>query len=214
MSDVAAALRSLRRMPVLVGGAIATLAVAVGLNIAVFGLIHRALLSAPDHVVEPERVFTLGFSSNDDPAAESMSSTSYVAFRAIKDNVRELAGAAAFQRATSTLTLEGDQKNVNTMLVSGSYFTLLGVRPTLGRMPGPLDDDAGSMPPLAVVSHAFWRSALRQDKAVIGRRLRIGSIEYEVAGVTPEGFSGHSTAGVDVFIPFAVAMSSRPWRMM
>ncbi|MBP6702195.1 MAG: ABC transporter permease [Vicinamibacteria bacterium] len=211
LSDAVAAVRSMRRMPFIVGGAVATVALAVGLNVAVFGLIHRALLAAPAHVVDPANVVTLGFGApgEADPRA-TMSSTSYVAFRAIRESVTAIKSAAAFQRSAATILIDGDQRNANAMLVSGEYFALLGARALLGRALGPGDDDAGAPAPAVVLTHAFWRTSLREDRGVIGRRMKIAGIEYTVAGVMPRGFSGHATTKVDVFVPFAAAMRNSP----
>lgn len=209
-SDAAAAWRSMARMPFIVGGAVATVAIAVGLNLAVFGLIHRALLAAPARVLDPARVVTLGFGAPGDESRATMSSASWVAFRTIRENVTAIKSAAAFQRSAATILIEGDQRNANAMLVSGDYFDLLGAGPLLGRVLGPGDDEPGAAAPAAVLTHAFWRSALQEDSEVIGRRLKIGGIEYTVAGVMPKGFSGHSTAAIDVFVPFAAAMRDTP----
>jgi predicted permease len=199
-------------MPFIVGGAIATVALAVGLNVAVFGLIHRALLAAPARVQDPGRVVTLGFGAPDEenPRA-TMSSTSYVGFRAIEEGVTAIKYAAAFQRTAATILIDGDQRNANAMLVSGNYFDLLGARAVLGRVLGPGDDESGAAAaPAAVVTHSFWRTVLQEDSEIIGRRMKIAGIEYRVAGVMPRGFSGHSTSAVDVFVPFAAAMRDTP----
>ncbi len=209
-ADLIAAARSLRRMPLLVGGAILTLALSVGLNVAVFGLIDRALFAAPPHVAEPERLFTLAFAAPGDEASPAtMRSTSYVAFNAIREAGPAIAEAAAFQRLSATLMLGGDQRSVSAMLVSGDYFSTLGARPLLGRNLDPGDDNAAAVPAV-VLSHAFWRASLQEDAGVIGRRLAINGIEYAVKGVMPEGFTGHSTARVDAWLPFAVALRGTP----
>lgn len=208
--DVVAAARSLLRMPLLTGGAALTLALAVGLNLAIFSLVDRALFSAPPQVADPARVFALGFAPpGDDHAAPGMRSTSWVAFDAIRRSVPSIKAAAAFQRTSAALMIEGDQRNVDAILVSGGYFNLLGVRPLLGRTLNPGDDQAAATPAV-ILSHAFWREAFQEDAGVLGRRLVINGIEYAVAGVMVEGFSGHSTARVDVWIPFAAAMRGTP----
>src|SRR6476661_1396089 len=121
-SDLFRAVRSLRRMPLLTSGAILTLAIGVGLNVAVFGLIDRALFAPPPQVAEPGRLFTLSFAPAgvDQPAA--MTSTSYVVFNDIRGEVKAFSGAAVFQRISETLMIEGEQRKVNAMLVSGGYF--------------------------------------------------------------------------------------------
>ena len=209
-ADVITAARSLRRMPLLVGGAVLTLALAVGLNVAVLGLIDRALFAAPPNVAEPGRLFALGFAAPDDEERPAtMRSTSYVAFNAIREAGPAIAGAAAFQRASATLMLGSDQRSLSAMLVSGGYFTLLGARPLLGRNLDPGDDAAAAVP-VVILSHAFWRATLQEDRGVLGRRLVINGVEYAVKGVMPEGFTGHTTARVDAWLPFAVAMRGTP----
>lgn len=207
--DFRTARRALTQFPLLTGGAIATLALAVGLNAAMFGLIDRALLSAPPHVRNPGSVVTLAFGVGGEGDA-TMSSTSYPAFRAIQKEVTAAAGAAAFQRRGLTVMIEGDQRNVQAMLVSGTYFELLGAPAFLGRRLGQSDDDPGVTAPAAVLSHSFWRTSLGGRDNIIGERLDIGGLEYTITGVMPEGFSGHTNADVDVFVPFAAVMRLTP----
>ena len=207
--SVITALRSLRTTPGPVVAAVLTLALAAGVNLAMFGLIDRALLSAPAGVADADRLFTLGFQPPGDPAsAGRMTTTSYVMFTEIRDGVPSLA-AAAFQRLATTVMIDGDQRRVNAMLVSGEYFDVLRSASARGRTIQPRDNEPGA-PPMVVVSHAFWRSALQSDSSAIGRRLRSRALEYEIAGVMPAGFTGHSTLDVDLWIPFAAALSTQP----
>ncbi|HJU42362.1 MAG TPA: ABC transporter permease [Vicinamibacterales bacterium] len=203
------ALRSLRTTPGPVLAAILTLALAAGVNLAMFGLIDRALLSAPAGVGDADRLFTLGFQPPGDPAsAGRMTTTSYGMFTDIRDGVPSLL-AAAFQRMATTVMLDGEQRRVNAMLVSGEYFDVLRTAAARGRTIMSRDNEPGA-PPVAVVSHTFWRSALHSDANAVGRRLRSRALEYEIAGVMPAGFTGHSTLDVDLWIPFAAALSSQP----
>ena len=96
--------------PVPALAAVVTLAVAVGVNLAMFGLIGRALLAPPAQVADPARVFTLGFHLSDDPADTSaMTTTSFVTFAAVRDQVPALA-SAAFQRGAVTTVIDGEQR--------------------------------------------------------------------------------------------------------
>jgi predicted permease len=210
-SELLTACRSLLATPVPVAAAVVTLAVAVGVNLAMFGLVGRALLNPPAHVSEPERVFTVGFNRSDDaPGATAMTTTSFVTFASIRDRVPALSGAAAFQRDARSAVIDGEQRQVNAMLVTGAYFELLGARPLVGRGILPAQDDAGAAEPVAVLSYSFWRSAFGGDRGVVGRRLSVGGLDYAVAGVMPEGFSGHSATDVDLWVPFAAAMRNSP----
>ncbi len=205
------ALRVLGRSPGTAAAAIVTLAVAVGLNLAMFGLIDRALLSPPAHVADASRVFTLAFEHEaDNGAIARMTTTSYVTFETIREQVPAIADAAAWQRITTSAVVNGAQIGAEAMLVSGSYFRLLGVRPHLGRGVLPDDDAPPAGSPVAVLSYAFWMGAFGGDPAVLGGRVTVRGVDLTISGVMPAGFSGHSAVGVDVWVPFHAAMREMP----
>ena len=209
-ADTVTAVRALASSPWTVATAVLTLAIAVGLNLAMFGLIDRALLSPPPHVDDAASVYTLAF----EPATENtrgilMTTTSYVTFNAIREHVNAVSDVAAHQRTVTSVVTNGEQVQADAMLVSGSYFPLLGARAQLGRAIEVADDKTLTDAP-AVLSHTFWANAFGSDPAVIGRRIGVRGVEYVVAGVMPAGFNGHSAARVDVWVPFHAAMQNNP----
>ena len=209
--DVRSAFRGLGRARGTAAAAVLTLAVAVGLNLAMFGLVDRALLSPPAHVADAGRVFTLAFEHElESGRIARMTTTSYVAFKAIREALPAAADAAAWQRITTSAVVDGAQIGAEAMLVSGSYFGMLGARPLLGRPVLPEDDASPSGSPVAVLSYAFWMGAFGGDRAVLGRRVTIRGIALTVAGVMPAGFSGHSSTHVDVWVPLHAAMRATP----
>lgn len=206
-ADLWSATRSLAATPIPVLAAIVTLAVAVGVNLAMFGLIDRALLSPAEHVASPERLFTIGIvPPGAKPESPPMTSTSYVAFRSIRDRVPAVTGAAAFTRNATSAVINGEQREVQSMTTSEEYFDVLGASPLLGRGIHEGDDSASA----AVLSYSFWRASLLGDRDVIGRRLGLGGLEYAIAGVMPQGFSGHSAIETDIWVTFAGAMRNNP----
>jgi putative ABC transport system permease protein len=206
-SELVTAYRALVATPIPVLAAVLTLAVAVGVNLAMLGLIDRALLAPPAHVSQPSDVFTLGFHISDDAAdARTMTTTSWVTYAAIRDQVPALT-SAAFQRGAVTMVIDGDQRQANAMIVSEGYFDVLGARPTMG--PGMVQGSDSAADPVVVLSDHFWRSVLAGDRAVVGRRIKIRDLEYRIAGVMPAGFTGHSATDVDLWIPFAAAMQGQ-----
>ena len=208
-SDLIDAVRSLLATPVTTFATVLLLAVATGANLAVFGLIDRAILTPARHVVRPDRLFTLAFGVPGDAArGAGMTSTSYVAFDTIREHAPAMARVAAWRRTSTTVVVSGEQMRADAMLVSGSYFAVLGAVPRLGRVIEPADDEVSSA--TAVISHAFWRSAFGGDPGVLGRQVTVNRIEYVVSGVMPPGFSGHSATRVDVWVPFAAAMRDVP----
>jgi predicted permease len=209
--DVVTAIRALVATPVTTAATVLLLAVAVGLNLAMLGLIDRAILSPARLVPDPAGIFTLAF---DVPTARGapgrMTTTSFVAFETVRDQVPACSGVAAWRRASTSAIIMGEQVRTEAMLVTESYFAVLGVTPRLGRGLTPDSARGSTDVPSAVLSHTFWRSAFAGDPSVPGRRFTLRGVEYAVSGVMPPGFSGHSAARVDVWLPFATAMRDVP----
>src|SRR5215813_1520802 len=131
--DVVSAVRALMAQPVPPGAAILTLALAIGMNAGMVGLIDRALLSPPAHVLDPDRLVTLAFEQGEGDQRARMMNTSYVTFASIRDNVKAFDGTAVWQQSAMTLNVDGEQMRADGMLVSGTYFDLLGANARLGR---------------------------------------------------------------------------------
>jgi len=207
--EVVSAIRALRSTPGPVAAAILTLALAIGINAGMVGLVDRALLSPPEQIDGPDRVVNLAFERGQGDERVRMATTSYVTYAAIRDGVPGFSGAAAWQRDATTANIDGEQLRADVMLVSGNYFDLLGGKARLGR-PVQRDDDRAAAPPVVVLSHAFRKSAFGGDPDVLGRRVNVSGLDYTVSGVMRPRFSGHSAASVDLWIPFAAAMRQSP----
>jgi putative ABC transport system permease protein len=199
------ALRSLTSTPGPAVAAVLTLALAIGMNAGMVGLVDRALLGPPRQVRDPSRVVSLAIERGE----VRMSSTSYVTYKEARDNVTSFAAVAAWQPTSTTITVNGEQIRADAMLVSGNYFDLLGVAARMGRQLQSADDVAAA-DPVIVLGHAFWRAAFGADPGVLGRRVSVGGLDYVVSGIMPPGFSGHSSANVDLWMPFAAAMRKSP----
>ena len=199
--------RGLRSSPWLFITALITLAASAGMNVAMVGLVDRALLSPPGHLTDPARLVAVGFDHQaPDGTPQRMLTTSYPKYRQLAVGVPALERVAAWQSAPASVTIDGDQVRADAMLVSSGYFQVLGTAPVLG--PGMLDGE--DVRPIAVISHAFWTKQFGADARVLGRRVRVRGMDFEVAGVMPRGFGGHASASVDLWLPLAVAMSGTP----
>lgn len=207
--SISQSLRGLKSAPALVTAAVLTLGLAIGINVAMVGLVHRALLGAPPHVLDPDRIVTLAFERGEGNERARMTTTTWVTFASIRDHVTALSGVAAWERTSSSIVVDNEQVRANAMIVSGGYFEVLGAGARLGRTIQPADDRAAAEP-VAVLSHAFWRSTFGGDPGILGRRLTFNGQPYVVSGVMPPGFSGHSSADVDLWVPFAAAMRGTP----
>ncbi len=203
------AFRSLTSSLGLALAALFTLALSIGMNAGMIGLVDRAFLSPPSQVADPGRVVNLGFERGEGQQRARMMSTSYVTYRSLRDSVPGFAAVAAWQATSTSILVDGEQVHADGMIVSGNYFDLLGATARIGRPIQP-PDDRGAAEPAIVLGHAFWRSAFGADPNVLGRRVTAGGLDYVIAGVMPPGFSGHSASNVDVWVPFAAAMRKTP----
>ena len=206
-SDLIDALRELRIDTLTVTVAVTTLAAAIGMNVAMFGLVDRALVSPPKHISRPDRLFSFSFHAPGEPEGEAgMTTTSYVTYRQLRDHVASFPAVAAWQPGPRSVVVDGEQTRADTLLISGNYFEVLGASPRTGKGITAANETNGIA--VAVISDAFWHTAFRSDPEILSRRLVADGIEYAVGGVAPLGFSGHSAASVDVWLPLSTALRS------
>ena len=164
MSDIVSAFRSLRAAPAIPVAAVLTTSLAVAINLAMASLIDRALLSPPAYVVDPQQVFTVGFEVASPSGEKSVVATaSYLTFEAVEDRAPSVI-AAAWTYATGTSIDVGDSRiPARAVGVTGGYFNMLGAHAAFGRTLLPEDDRPPVGAPVAVLSHALWRSAFGAD---------------------------------------------------
>jgi putative ABC transport system permease protein len=180
------------------------------MNLAMAGLIDRALLSPPEFVVNPQQVFTVGFAVSSPSGEKDVSSTaSYLTFEAVRDRVTSVT-AAAWHHSGTSIGVGDSRVPVRAMGVTGAYFNMLGARAALGRTLLAGDDRAPVGAPVAVLSHSLWRGAFGADPHAVGQQLRYGGLSLEIVGVMPPGFSGHTAERVDLWLPLSTAMHDLP----
>ncbi len=203
--DLRYALRTFARSPALVAAAVVCLALGIGANATIFGVVDTLLFRAPPRIEDPGRVVRLYVRRNLPPfGAATSSTTGYPLYTSIRD-AQAFTGLAAFSHAQRVSLGRGaDAKRVDLVLVSASFFPLLGVRPALGRF-FTADEDRPGGPAIVVLSFGLWRSAFGGDSAVIGRQLQMGRGSYTVIGVAPDRFTGVELQNVDAWVPIAAA---------
>ena len=202
--DLRYALRTFARSPGLVAAAVVCLALGIGANATIFGVVDTLLFRAPPHIEDPGHVVRLYVRRNLPPFGTATSSiTGYPLYTSIRDGARAFDGLAAFtysQRAS--LGRGADARQVDLVLASATFFPLLGVRPALGRF-FTADEDRPGGPALVVLSYGFWRSAFGGDSAIVGKQLQLGRGSYTVVGVAPDRFTGVNLQNVDLWAPIA-----------
>jgi predicted permease len=214
-ADVRFAARLMRRSPGFTLVAVSTLAIAIGANTAIYGLIDAALLDTLP-VSRPESLRTLEWSSprfgawyngeshGGEGGVEVRTSFSYPAYTEIRDRARSLEDVVAFAGFNEVnYSVNGRAQLGSGLLVSGNFFSGLGVGMAAGRGLVQTDDRADA-PPAVVLSHGFWQRAFAGDPAVIGRTLGVNGAPATIVGIAAEGFCGVRPGRcMDVIAPIA-----------
>jgi predicted permease len=193
--------RGLRRSPGVSAAVVLTLALGIGVNATMFGVVDRLLLSPPPHVEDADQVRRL-LVRGQLRSSGTISTQSYLSYADYSDwtEARTLASVATYATEELTLGRGAEARRVSATLATGSFFSLLGTRPELGRFFGEADDQPGA-PGLVVLSHSFWQRMFGGTDAALGRTLDIGQGSYTVVGVAPPGFTGVDLQPVDVWLP-------------
>ncbi len=207
VKDLRFALRRLRKTPGFTLIAVVSLALGIGANTAIFSLVQAVLLRATP-VVQPDRVVEVYLHNADFP---------YSPF-SIPD-LRDLQRATApifTSSFGSQLTLVprdlGDHvESLAGELVTGDYFTTLGIKPALGRLLNREDDVAPGAHPFVVLSWDYWASAFNRDPNVIGQPIRINGRNFSVVGDAPRDYTGNLRAiAPALYIPIMMINQLQP----
>jgi len=185
LQDFRYGLRSLARSPGFTAIAVITLGIGIGINTSVFSLVNALLFRPLPQVQEPSTLAVL-FSAD----GGRMGVTSYMDYLDFRERTRTLDGFAAYKALSMDLSTEERTERIEGMIVTAEYFSVLGVRPVLGRFFTPEDDDEVDAETVAVLGHDFWQTAFAGDRGVVGRTVRLNGRSFNVIGVAPEGFRG------------------------
>jgi predicted permease len=193
--DLGLAARGLRRAPVFAAVAALTLALGVGANAAMFGIVDQLLLRPTPGVADPGRVVRV-YGRNGWTAP----TRSYPDYLDLRERARTFAAVAAYQPADVTARAPV-RAELRAERVTATYLPLLGVRPRLGR--GFTADEArGPGARVAVVSDRLWRRLFAADPAALGGVVVVGRDAYRVVGVAPPAFRGADAAApADLWVP-------------
>jgi predicted permease len=219
--DLSYGWRVLLKTPLFTAVAILSLAIGIGANTAIFSLVDTVLLRMLP-VRSPEQLVILKWSASEPPGALyfyansnrkdgqgrfQMNVFSWDVFAEVRGHSQTLSDTFGFSHlGRINVTANGEPRVAGGLLVSGNYFSGLGVSALLGR-PIVADDDTVDGVPAAVVSYRFWERAFGLDRAVIGRTIYINRQPSVVVGVMPREFFGVSAGGfvatpeVDVTLP-------------
>ena len=197
LNDLRFALRWLRRSPGFAFVAVASLALGIGFNSALFTFVD-AVLFRPLPVRGLDRLVDLYTNSSD---GDRYATSSYPDYLDLKAGSTVLEDILGYSPAFAMLAQQDRSRLVLGEVVTGNYFKLLGLPAALGRTLLPEDDRPGA-PPVVMVSHAFWTREMGANPSAVGRSLRLRGDDYTVIGVVPAAFKGLTPVlAADLWVP-------------
>lgn len=215
LQDLRYALRQIRKAPVFTVVAVATLALGIGANTAIFTLLDQALLrSLPvSHPEQLVRLRSVGLQAGNVNffGGDENDYFSYPAYRELRDKNEVFSGVLADDEAQVGVRWNNQPELAASELVSGNYFDLLGIRPALGRLILPADDVSPNGNPVVVLSFNYWKTRFNSDPTVIGRPLMVNGHPFSIVGVAQPGFrSVIAGYGPKLFFPLTTTPLVNP----
>ena len=220
MSNLRLAVRTLFRTPFVTAVAILSLALGIGANSAIFSLFNQMLLR-PLPVHAPGELVNLA-APGPKPGSQSCGQAggcdevfSYPMLLDLEKGQTVFTGVAAHNAFGASVSYRGQTLSGEGLLVSGSYFPVLGLQPAIGRLFGHYDDDRRGGDAVAVLSHEYWRTRFDANPSVLNETLTVNGHPMTIVGVAPRGFDG-TTLGIkpQVYVPISMRELMFPgWKL-
>ena len=209
--DLRFSARSYLRTPAFSVTAVLSFALGIGATTAIYSLVDQVIFhSLP--VREPQRLVLIDWKG--DPVGGGFGTwnlMSYPLCRELQTQDRFFEGVLCRAATTVNVTTAGEPRPVAAEIVSGAYFSVLGVGPSLGRVLGTGDDETPGASPVVVLNHDYWQEHFAGDPAVIGRRLLVNQHSLTVVGVAAPGFRGIDVGEVpELWIPASMSAVAIP----
>jgi predicted permease len=211
MFNLRLAFRTLAKTPFVTVVAALSLALGIGANTAIYS-IFDLMIRQPLPAAEPGRLVNLG-APGPKPGSQSCSQAgsceivfSYAMLRDLQQKDLPLT-LAAHRGIGANIAYATQSLSASGMMVSGSYFPVLGLQPALGRLLTPNDDQVVGGHPVAVLGYGFWESRLGGDPGVLDKTMIINGRQFTIVGVAPRGFDG-TTLGTKPFFYIPISMST------
>jgi predicted permease len=208
MTDLRSAFRQVLRRPAFLALGATALGVGLAAVILVFGIVNTLLFRPQPGISDADRLVEVGMLDR----SGRFDNTSSLYFRDLAESARTLDLMFAYRFGPAYVNVDdvAGAESALVMLVSGEYFSALGVQPLHGQLIAPTHDSAPGREAVIVLSEAGFNRHLGGDPAAIGRAIRVNGSEYTVIGVTASGFGGHMAAvSPEFYVPLSMAGTMR-----
>jgi predicted permease len=210
VQDVKYAVRAFSNQKLFTMAAVASLALGIGANTAIFSLLNSLILR-PLPVSEPDTLVKITWSSN---RFKDQWGVNGVVFSSYANRSTLLSDLMATNWAQANLTADGQTERITTELVTGNYFEALGVQPVIGRVFTREENVAADGHPVVVLSHSYWKRRFARNPAVLGKTVRLNDHPMTVIGVMNPKFFGLNPGFVpELWLPSMMVAQVRPeWK--
>lgn len=199
LQDLKYGFKLLLKSPAVTAVVVLSLGLGIGVNATIFSLVNAVLLRPLPRVEQPDRLVELYTSYTGGMKYGSVSYPDYVDMR---DRNQVFSGLLAQRLMLMNLNNGGQNDLVPGALVSGNYFSVLGVKTSLGRAFLPEEDQTPGTHPVAVISYRLWQRRFNSDPRIVGKTIPLNARNFTVVGVAPEGFIGANVGlAPDVWVP-------------
>jgi len=189
-SDLRLALRSLRRSPLFATVAILSLALGIGANTAIFTLIDQILLRQLP-VKSPEQLVMLFQRGPHNGSNMGSRMHSYPIYQDYQQKAEPLAEVLSRRLVAASVSIDNQTERIIAEMVSGNYFSMLGVSPAIGRVFNSKEDDQVFMGhPVVVLGYDYWTTRFARDPSVVGKKILVNNYPMQIVGVSARGFAG------------------------
>lgn len=203
--DLRYAVRGMLLQPGFAAIIVVALALGIGANATMFGIVDRLLFRAPAFLIAPERTHHLYFQRVVDGKAFTGNSAQYQRLLDIAGSATTTEIVAAYSTRRAAVGVGEDTRELTLGAASASLWQMFSARPVIGRFFTPDEDRDGGGARVAVLSYGYWQSKYAGSDSVLGKSMQIGPSPYTIIGVAPRGFAATQLLTASAFIPLAVS---------
>ncbi|MEP6764164.1 MAG: ABC transporter permease, partial [Gemmatimonadaceae bacterium] len=206
VQDVRYTARGLVREPWFTAFVAITLALGIGMNAAMYGVIDRLLLRGPEYVRDANRVQNIYFTTAREGSPPNTSNSfGYVTYKILRENARTFQVAAYKISPQQEIFGNGVKADlISSGQTTADFFSMLGVTPLLGRFYSETEDNTTSPEHVVVLGYRLWQRSFNSDPGIVGTFVELSGEKFTVIGVARNGFTGTELAQVDVWMPLSI----------
>jgi predicted permease len=208
IQDLKFASRMLRKSPGFTLVVVLTLALGIGANTAIFSMVDSFLLR-PLPVKDGKQLVDLAMQMNKGPVQSQFSIPEY---RDLQSQTNEaFDGVFGYMLGLDGISVNGHAERILTEYVTGNFFSVLGIKPALGRFVLPGEGDSRGADPVIVLGYAYWKDHFGGNPDVVGMKVSLDGIPMTIVGVAPKGFTGvWALANPQAYLPVGMGLTQNP----